>query len=232
MSIIQTTGVITNMVDLSPTAREYTITPATPFTFNAGAFVNLFVEDSGEVIRRAYSITSSDTDQHTFTIAIRHTLGGRLTPLFWKEDFLGRTIGLMGPLGLNTVDKMHQSSTYLFGFGVGAGVVKSIADAIARRENQTQLTIVTGNRTIEEILYKEYFDHLANGHNNISVTYVVSDKNQTIYPVGYIQDHIAGFDFNNADVYMCGQGVACQALKATVKATNPSDCQLFIEDFH
>ena len=229
---MQTNGTITKVIDLSPTAREYTITSDVPFRFHAGAFVNLFVEDHGETIRRAYSITSSDADERAFTLSIRHTLGGRLTPLLWQEDFTGRTIKLMGPLGLNTVDKMQNRKTYLFGFGVGAGVVKSIADAISRRDDQEQLTIITGSRSIEEILYKDYFNTLEHDHPNVSVTYVVSDKDQTTYPTGYIQNHLVGLDFNQSDVYVCGQGVACTALTEAVAATEPQQCNFFIEDFH
>ena len=62
--------------------------------------------------------------------------------------------------------------------------------------------------------------------------YVVSDKNQTLYPVGYIQEHIDGYNFDDADIYMCGQGVACDALHETILKTNPQNCNFFIEDFH
>ena len=138
----------------------------------------------------------------------------------------------MGPLGLNTADKMKSDKVFLFGFGVGAGVVKSLAEHIASRPDLKSLTIVTGNRNIEEILHKDYFDQIAATHKNINVTYVVSDKNQTTYPTGYIQEHIGNYNFNNADVYMCGQGVACQGLETEIKKTTPQNCNFFIEDFH
>lgn len=232
MSIIQTTGIITKVIDLSPTAREYTITPAVPFLFEAGAFVNIFLEDKEEVIRRAFSISSSSSDQSQFTLSIRHTPDGRLTPLLWDKDFTGQTIKLMGPLGLNTADKMRSKKTFLFGYGVGAGVVKSLADTFVRRQNQESLTIMTGNRTIEEILHKDYFDQLAKDNEKVSVTYVVSDKSQNIYPTGYIQENIAEYNFDNSDIYMCGQGVACQALEKAIRAKSPKNCIFFIEDFH
>ena len=230
--IQQLTGVITKVRDLSPTAREYTITPNKPFTFTAGAFVNIFIEHEGKTIRRAFSMSSNDSDPDSFTISIRLSLNGELTPILWEEDYTGRTIKIMGPLGLNTADKMSSPKAYLFGFGVGAGVVKSLSEHISKRENLTSLTIMTGNRTAEEILHKDYFDELAKTNTKVSVQYIVSDKDQSLYPIGYIQEHVGNCDFNDADVYMCGQGVACQALEAAVKATNPQNCNFFIEDFH
>ena len=230
--IKQLSGTITKISELSPTAREYTITPAEPLPFIAGAFVNLFITHEDKTIRRAFSMSSNDKIDTSFTLSIRLSLNGELTTLLWKEDFIGKTVKLMGPLGLNTADKMKSNKVFLFGFGVGAGVVKSLAEHIASRPDLESLTIVTGNRNIEEILHKDYFDQLSAADPKVKVTYVVSDKNQTIYPIGYIQEHLNSYDFNNADVYMCGQGMACKALEDGIKKTTPQNCNFFIEDFH
>ncbi len=224
------TGTITHVQDLSPTAREYTITPSEPLPFIAGAFVNLFITYEGKTLRRAFSISSSDQESNTFTLSIRLSPDGELTPILWNHDFTGETVKLMGPLGLNTADKMHCSKVFLFGFGVGAGVVKSLTEHMINRKDLASLTIVTGNRSIEEILHKDYFDHIAN--EKVTVTYVVSDKTQTEYPSGYIQEHLSDYDFSNADVYMCGQKMACVALESAIRTTNPRNCNFFIEDFH
>jgi len=230
--IQQCNGRITKVVDLSPTAREYTIIPDVPISFVAGAFVNVFVEHNGKTIRRAFSMSSSDQHHDSFTLTIRLSPGGVLTPVLWSEDFTNKTVRLMGPLGLNTADKMTSAKVFLFGFGVGAGVVKSLAEHMSNRSNVESLTIVTGNRNVNEMLHKDFFDELAVTHKNVMVRYVVSDTEQTEYLAGYAQDHINEFDFSGADVYMCGHGVACAALEAAVQATNPTDCSFFVEDFH
>lgn len=229
--IKQTTGSITNIRDLSPTAREYTITPAEPFPFIAGAFVNTFFQHNGTTIRRAFSLSSSDADEQSFTLSIRLNPHGELTPILWERDFTGETIKLMGPLGLNTADKMRAKKVFLFGFGVGAGVVKSLADHMLRRSDLTTLTVVTGNRSADEILHQDYFDTLK-ADPRVAVAYVVSDTTQTTYPSGYIQNHISSYDFNDTDIYICGQGVACTALEAAINATAPQNHHFFIEDFH
>lgn len=231
-TIKQLSGVITAIRDLTPTAREYTISPSEPFTFTAGAFVNTFFEHNGKTIRRAFSISSSDADKHSFTLSIRLSPQGELTPILWDNDFTGTTIKLMGPLGLNTAEKMLSKKIYLFGFGIGVGVVKSLADHLVKRPELKELTIVTGSRSIEEILYQDFFDSLTEVHPKVSVKFIVSDKNQSLYPVGYIQEHIQTYNFDDSDVYMCGQGVACTALETTIKNLQPKNCNFFIEDFH
>ncbi len=228
--IKQITGTITQVEDISPSARVYTITPQESFPFIAGAFVNIFVQHKGKTIRRAFSMSSSDKDDD-FTLTIRLSRNGELTPILWDKDFTRETVKLMGPLGINTADKMHSKKVYLFGFGVGAGVVKSLADHILNRRELKSLTIITGNRSIEEILHKDYFDYIAK-NGKVSVQYVVSDKDQTQFPTGYIQEHISDYNFDDADVYMCGQGVACDALYEAILKTSPDNCNFFIEDFH
>jgi NAD(P)H-flavin reductase len=200
--------------------------------FMAGSFVNLFIMKDGEKLRRAFSISSSEASTKEITLSIRHNPSGAVTPLFWQDDIVGTKVDLMGPLGLNTADKMQSGKILLFGFGIGAGVIKSLAEHFVHRPTTTNLTIVTGNRSESELLHKDYLDTLATDNKNVTIKYVVSDQSQEIYPLGYIQNHISEYDFNNADVYICGQTVACEALEKKIKNTNPYNCQFFVEDFH
>ncbi len=233
MSIQNIEGTITKVTDLSPTAKEVTITLEHPMTYIAGCFVNLFVDDKGEKIRRAFSIASQDGTHDTFTLAIRRSLDGRLSPLFWEKDMVQTPVKIMGPLGMNTADKMHSKRIFLFGFGIGVGVVKALAEHFAEDDSITKLTIATGSRNNDDVMYKEYFDTLAQNDARVTVRYVISTKDQeTEHRIGYIQDHIDDFDFNDSDVYACGQNVACDALQKKILQTNPHDCNFFIEDFH
>lgn len=233
MNILKLKGTIAAVTDLSPTAREYTLTLSEPMPFVAGAFVNFFFEHEGEKIRRAFSMSSSDTDHNQIALSIRLSADGQLTPIMWGQDLVGTEVDLMGPMGLNTADKFTHPHIVLVGYGVGAGVVKSLADHLVHREDVRTLTIFTGNRSVDEILHKDFFDELAAKHDKVKVTYVVSDKDaEGQYPVGYVQDHLVGLNFDNTDVYTCGQKVACESLVETVESTKPTNCTFLVEDFH
>ena len=39
-------------------------------------------------------------------------------------------------------------------------------------------------------------------------------------------------NFDNADIYICGQEAACTALKSKIESVNPKNSTFFIEDFH
>ncbi|MFA6227075.1 MAG: FAD-dependent oxidoreductase [Candidatus Paceibacterota bacterium] len=233
MSIKRVSGKIVGITDLTKTAKEIRVALDNPLDFVAGAFVNIFIDIDGEKERRAYSISSSDKEQNNISLAVRLTPKGKVTPIFWNKDLLGERIELMGPLGVNTADKMLHEKIYLFAFGVGAGVVKSLADHFADENGLKSLVIMTGSRFEDEIIYKEYFDNLAENYPKIKVSHIVSrPQDASIYKKGYIQDYISELDFSNSDIYVCGQESACTALVEKIKLSNPINCSFFVEAFH
>lgn len=233
MNIKKFTGKINNVIDLSKTAKEISITLSPPIDFLSGSFVNVFININGEKVRRAYSISSSSNIKDNITLTIRLSPTGLMTPLFWNKDIIGEEIEMMGPLGLNTVDKMKQDKIYLFAFGVGAGVVKSIADYFYNIRKVENLTIITGSKSEDEILYKDYFNSLSRNSENVFVDHIVSKAQEgSNVKKGYIQDYIDKFDFNNSDVYVCGQEKACTDLVEKIKSLNPNNCNYFVEGFH
>ena len=247
MKIKKLTGIISKISDLTETSKEVEISLPENLDFIPGAFVNFFMDIGGEKVRRAYSISSSNQEQNKITVSLRLSPNGKMTPLFWQNDLTGTEVELMGPLGLNTADKIHSSKIYLFGFGIGAGVVKSLADFFVNKSDVEKVVIITGSRFEKEIIYKDYFDNLAKAggagstagvgsaesSNKVSVDYIISRPiENSPFKKGYIQDHVSDFDFNNSDVYVCGQESACNELIEKVKATNPTACQFFIEAFH
>ncbi len=254
MTIKKVNAIITNISDLTPTAKEVTLQLEKPLDFIPGSFINVFMEIDGEKVRRAYSISSSQTDSLEITITVRLNKEGKMTPLFWKEGFVGTQVEIMGPLGLNTFDKMKQETLYLFAFGIGAGVVKSLAQAAVESDHVKKLVIVTGSRNQEDVLYKDFFDSFVSENNQknklqenldsnsdlekvskkeVIVDYVLSQGgDDSLYKKGYIQHHIDLFDYNNSDVFVCGQETACEELVSVIKTKNPIGCEFFVEGFH
>lgn len=231
MTIHKSTATVTKLTDLSPTAREVTLALSIPLGFVPGAFINIFIEKDGTVLRRAYSIASSDASQDEVTIAVRRVPGGAVGELFWDNTMLGKTFEIMGPLGLNTLDKMDQKRVFLCGFGIGAGVVKSLALSLRNDASRKAVTILTGSKTEEEVLFEDIFKKLAREDARFNFMPVVS-RDTTKHRKGYIQDNIGAYDFTDADVFICGQEAACNELAEKIKATGASNTCFFIEGFH
>lgn len=233
MSIQIREGVISKITDLTRTAKEVTITLTDALLCPPGSFVNFFIEINGTPIRRAYSVVNANAEQKTITLAIRHTLNGMVTPEFWKDDIIGRKVRVMGPLGLNTADRLSHATVHLFAYGIGAGVIKAIAEHSLQNPTVTAITITTGSRNEEDIVYKTYFDEIRENNPHVTVKYVISDPLDPNYPYkGYVQDHLENLIFNDSDIYMCGQEKACDALLKKIKAINPQNTSFFVEAFH
>ncbi len=233
MNIEKRTGVVETITALTPTANEVTFALAKALPAIAGSFVNVFMDVDGTMIRRAFSVVHADESAKTLTVAVRLSPQGTMTPEFWKSDVVGRAVVVMGPLGFNTADKFSHKNLFLFAFGVGAGVIKSLAEYALLHTTHKTITIMTGSRAEDDIIYKEYFDEIARAYPQVRITYVVSNPKDSTYPKrGYIQDHLDGLTFNDADIYMCGQEKACTALRATIETIGPSEHTYFIEAFH
>lgn len=234
MIIQKMKATITGFTDLSESAREIVLHLPTPLPFVAGAFVNVFFTVDGERVRRAYSISSDSSDTNNITLSIRKTPNGAAGKFFWNNDVVGSEIEIQGPLGLNTADKFRHKKIFLFGFGIGVSVIKALLHHLVSDVSVQNITIVTGSRDENNVLYKEFFENASKQFPHVSFLYTISQPSHHTPKenTGYIQEHIADMNFNSSDVYVCGQEQACNDLVEKIRATQPADCAFFVEGFH
>ena len=235
MNIIKTKGKIIGVKDMSVTAREITIHVDQVLDVVPGCFINIFMDIEGKKVRRAYSISSDYKNNQEVQIAVRRKDTGAMSPRFWRNDIVGSELEIMGPIGKNTIDKMHNKKVFLVGYGIGVSVIKAVAIGLKDREEIEEVHIVTGSRDENDILYKDFFDDIASKDARFTVRYVLAQSDDTQYPyIGFAQEFIDDYDFDGADVYVCGQEVACNGLIEKVKnLTNGGESvNFFVEAFH
>lgn len=232
MKLVNTKAKIVGVKDLSPTAREIQIVPEIPIDFIPGMFVNIFMEYNGEILRRAYSISSDSNQKESFTVSVRLLSNGGMSPVFWDKDIVGGEIKVMGPMGFNTIEKITKKKVFLFAFGIGAGVIKSIADELVRRDEVEEINIMTGNRDEEELLYRDFFDDLAVKNKKVKIRHILSKpKNNAFEFTGHIQDFVEDLDFSNSSAYVCGSTKACESLKGKIESMHPKNFDIVVEAF-
>jgi len=78
---------------------------------------------------------------------------------------------------------------------------------------------------------KNFFNNLS---NLFEVKYIISrpKNSNSEYLSGYIQDNIEQYDFNNSDIYICGQEKACNQLQEKILEKKTINYKFFIEGFH
>lgn len=232
MKIIKTKGKIIGITELSESAREIHIKMRDELDIVAGCFINIFLEIDGKKLRRAYSISSDPKEKINITLSIRKNNSGTVSPIFWKNDIIGTEFEIMGPLGLNTADKISHTKLFLVGFGIGVSVIKSILHNALVNNKVEEIHILTGSSNEKEVLYKELFTR--DFHKKIkSVKHVISNPfNEKYHYFGFIQNHISQYNFSDSDIYICGMEQACEDLTKNIQSRGFKNMTFFIEGFH
>lgn len=232
MTIKRMAAVISAVTDISPTAREVTLRLPEPLGFVPGAFVNVFMDSDGTRLRRAYSISSDEDNQNTITLSIRKGSVGGMSERFWDKNIERVPLQLMGPLGLNTADKITGTNVFLFGFGIGVSVVKGLLPHLLRRKDITQITVMTGSRSDQEALYRDFIEDASMHDPRLRVKMVLSQPSDGAYPFkGHLQDHLDGLDFTDASVYICGSKAATESLKDAIQKRDFRVREFLLEAF-
>lgn len=222
---------ISLITELSPTAREVELTFPEPLGFIPGAFVNVFMTEGETKMRRAYSISSDEGVQNKISLTIRKGSTGGMSERFWEPSVHTAPLQIVGPLGLNTVDHITRNRVFLFGFGIGVSVVKGLANALLARDELTELTVVTGSRNEEELLYKTFFEQLQKEDARVKVRFVLSKPHDTAYAyTGHIQEYLDDFAMTNATAYLCGSKEACTDLRERI-TERAENVEFLIEAF-
>lgn len=227
-------GEVTSIIDLTYNSREIRLKLKNEMEFLPGSFVNIFTDINGEKIRRAYSISSDRRDKNNITISVKSKNDGLMSQIFWDKNILGRQFDIMGPLGINTSDKINKNKVYFFAFGIGVSVIKSILEDLVTRKNIKEVFVISGSFNEEDIIYKDFFEKMREEYSQIKdVRFVLSNPEENDYQFkGYIQQNIDDYDFNNSDVYICGQEIACKQLILEIEKKKPKNINFLVESFH
>ncbi|HEV7621878.1 MAG TPA: FAD-binding oxidoreductase, partial [Flavisolibacter sp.] len=131
------------------------------FRFKQGQNITIRKNMNGEEIRRNYSICSSPFDG-ILRVAVKKVEGGLFSTYANEELKAGERLDIMPPMGnFNTELKASQKKKYV-AFAAGSGItpVLSIIKTSLITEKGSEFTLVFGNRTKNNIIFKEELEAL------------------------------------------------------------------------
>lgn len=172
------------------------------FEFTPGQHVSVAVEDGdGHSDYRPYSpVSQPGTD--TIAIAVKRYPDG--TASTWMhEQTIGASISLTPPSGNLGLRALDRDAVFL-ATGTGLTPILSMVSQYLR-EGEGHATVLFGERTQEDLMYRETLDLLSASHSHLTVGYVLSEENWT-GPTGHVQDHLSAYvrDARTAHFYVCG----------------------------
>ena len=131
--------------------------PAFPNDYLAGQFLTLLATVNGKSIRRAYSLCSSPSADPALSVSIKKVDGGEMSTWLLENAQPGFSIEAMPPVG-NFVYHPHTSKRrwfMLYAAGSGITPIFSILKTILTTEPQSFVSLMFGNRTEADIIYKD-----------------------------------------------------------------------------
>ncbi len=144
---------------IDPTGRKIAFVPGQFFTV-------LVTLPSGEVLRRAYSISSlpdEDGARSEVTITIKRIAGGVVSNHLNDTVREGDVFEVLGPSGnfTTTFDSARSRHLVLVAGGSGITPLMSISRTVLAREPSSRVSLVYGNRAIEDVIFHDALAELA-----------------------------------------------------------------------
>lgn len=134
------------------------------FYFLAGQFVQFCIPQGEKIILRSYSISSTPSDAD-LEFCVKFLEGG-IASNYLKKMNLGETLEFQGPRGL-FVHKEPAQNISLIATGTGiAPVMGVIRDELENKKTETEVRLLFGVRSEEDVFWLDRFEELKNTYPN------------------------------------------------------------------
>ncbi len=159
------TAPVVEVREETPTTKTLVFdTSGLEFDFYPGQYVMLKVPypETGEELRRAYSIASSPLRKDVLELTVKRKEGGKASVLLTTRVKEGDTFFIKGPYGRFFWTEGMSDSVALIGAGSGVVPLMSILRFIRDRGlKDVRATLLVSYTTYEEIIYREELESLS-----------------------------------------------------------------------
>jgi ferredoxin-NADP reductase len=196
----KTTVVDVNQV--TPDVAQFRLVAADhTFEFRPGQHTTVHFERDGEEVVRPYTATNlPGTDE--LALAIRRYDDGTAS-VWMHERERGDTVDV-GDVDGNLYVRDFDADAVFVATGTGITPMAAMLHDYAER-GRGDAHLFLGEKTEEDLIYRETFDQLAASNANIDVTYSLSDE-EWAGATGHVQEHLTDEldSLEGADFYVCG----------------------------
>lgn len=176
---------IAEIIDRAEDCKSYVLVPdeekgTTALAwFGAGKYLTVFETIEGMPITRAYSISSSPKDslEGKYVLTIKLVEGGLMSQYIFDTWAVGSSVEVSAPSGNFEYQELRDAKKVICLAG-GSGITPfvSMANAIADGDEDFEMTLLYGSRNVQNILFKDELDALAERCGKIRVVHVLSDE--------------------------------------------------------
>lgn len=183
------------------------------FKFVAGQYINIKKSIAGEELRRAYSICSAPNSDE-LRIAIKAVDNGIFSVFATTILKEGDVLEVSKPLGKFILETNSTQIKNYLGIAAGSGItpIMAMIKAVLTDEPNSTFTLIYGNRTEADTIFKDEITLLQNAHpTQFQVQYVFSREQKETALFGRIDKGNLNFILKNKfkntvfdAVFLCG----------------------------
>lgn len=211
------------------------------FAFKAGQYLTLLREFDGEPLRRPYSVCVSP-DEGELRVCVKKLPGGRMSGFVADQLQVGDQIAVMEPNGRFTLETQPDGENHYVGIAGGSGItpVLSIVRTVLRNEPNSRVTLLYGNRGVNDIIFRRKIAELkdlylgrftvlhvlAEGDSEFELLsgMLTSEKVEELLNAFLVPQEVDGY-------FICGPGPMMDGAGAALKRLGVADERVKIESF-
>ena len=209
--------VINEIIDTGKNAKIFRLTSENGYLppFEAGQYINIFVEIDGVRVSRPYSLSSSPRQRSYYEVTIADIQEGFVSNYMCHIAKVGDKISSTTPSGVFRYQPVFHSKKSLFLAG-GSGITPflSMTREILDSNKDRDIVLLYGVNDENKALYHEEFSNYAKNHPNFKYHLVVSGKDSKWKGErGFIDSKLIARlvpDYNERTAYICGPQIMNQ----------------------
>ena len=218
---------IIGIKQLNPTVKHITISLPEEFDFYPGQFVSFIFDNNGTEIRRPYSIASNPR-KGSLDIVIKIVANGLITPTINKMK-VGDELTVLGPMGTFTIKDKAKPIIFI-STGTGIGPFRSMILDLLENGCKNNITLLTGYRNEEDVLYDNEFNDLMDKNKNFFYHKILS-QDENFSKKGWVQKLVEQNLNPNNHYYICGLKDMVNSVRELLEKNNIPQDNIFFEKY-
>ena len=191
---------------LEPNAEKGTTSLA---WFSAGQYLSISLEIGNIKLSRPYSLASSPREALNghYMLTIKRVKDGLTSNYILDNWAVGSEVTASEPLGVFTYEPLRDAKTVI-GIAGGSGITpfRSLAKAIADGDEEANLILLYGSRTLEDAIFQDEFKSLEKTCSKFKLVNVLSHEENDGCEKGFITAELIKKYAPEADysLFLCG----------------------------
>jgi ferredoxin-NADP reductase len=212
--------------------RSFRFPKPPALSYKAGQFLIATIKAKGKELSKPFSISSSPTE--TEHIEFTKKLSDSEFSTALKTLKAGDWARIDAPYGSFTFEGEHEKIC-LLGGGIGITPFRSICRYCTDKHVDAKITLLYGNRSENDIVFREEFEAMAKQNPNLKVVFTVNEaSSEWKGNIGFINSELVKKeipDYKETVFYTCGPPAMVEAMEKLVEALGLPKTQLKREYF-